>query len=168
MAPGAPATATTPSGPAKRPDLKKPETKKPADGAGKKAQPVKNAETKRFKAGTVVSYAGHSRTIGEDGFGEDVPETGLTVEEVFGLLTDDFPELSKSRAELVHDAKENRIIPVLKGHRKGAFRDGALTVHRKPPPLPVDGWPPVTHILGDDGVYAARTSQAAVFVVGDR
>lgn len=158
------ATATTPSsGPAKKPDLKKPETTKPpATAAGKGAQPVKKAEPKRFKAGTVVSYAGHARTIGEGGFGEDVPETGLTEEEVFGLLSDDFPELSKTRAELVHDAKENRIIPVLKGHRKGTSE--TLAVHRKPPPLPVDGWPPVTHLLGDDGVYAARATQAAVFV----
>ncbi len=161
--PGPAAAATTQSGPAKKPDLKKPETKKPADGAGKKTQPAKKAEPKRFKSGTVVSYAGHSRTIGEGGFGEDVPEAGLTVEEVFGLLSDDFPELSKSRAEIVHDAKENRIIPVLKGHRKGA-QGGAFTVHRKPPQLPVDGWPPVTHLLGRDGVYAARTTQAAVFV----
>jgi PRTRC genetic system protein A len=164
VAGGSPATAPTSSGPAKRPDLKNPETKKPAaDSVSKKAEPAKKAEPKRFKAGTVVSYAGHSRTIGEDGFGEDVPETGLTVEEVFGLLSEDFPELSKSRAELVHDASENRIILVLKGHRKGA-QGGTLTVHRKPPPLPVDDWSPVTHLLGEDGVYAARTTQAAVFV----
>ncbi len=158
-------TATTPSFRASRPDLKKPEPlEKPAAGTvGSKTQAAKKAEPKRFKAGTVVSYAGHSRTIGEDGFGGDVPDTGLTEEEVFRLLSGDFPELSRSRAELVHDPKENRIIPVLKGHRKGAAE--ALTVHRKPPPLPVDDWPPLTHLLGEGGVvYAARTTQAAVFV----
>ncbi|MDP9477371.1 MAG: hypothetical protein M3R38_17095, partial [Actinomycetota bacterium] len=156
--------ATAPSLRASRPDLKKPEPlEKPAAGTvGSKTQAAKKAEPKRFKVGTVVSYAGHSRTIGEDGFGGDVPESGLTEEEVFRLLSGDFPELSRSRAELVHDPKENRIIPVLKGHRKGG--GDALTVHRKPPPLPVDDWPPVTHLLGRGGVYAARTTQAAVFV----
>jgi PRTRC genetic system protein A len=160
------ATASSAPGPAKKPDLKKPEAPKPTGGAANKGgQLAKKAEPKRFKAGCVVSYAGHNRTIGEGGFGEDVPEAGLTEEGVFGLLSGDFPELSKSRAELVHDDKENRLIPVLKGHRKGTSRDGgAMTVHRKCPPLPVEEWPPVTHLLGRDGVYAARTTQAAVFV----
>ncbi|MDP9477091.1 MAG: hypothetical protein M3R38_15640 [Actinomycetota bacterium] len=159
-----PAPAATTPGPAKKPDLKKPEPKQPAGGAANKGgQPAKKAEPKRFKAGTVVSYAGHARTLGEGGFGEDIPETGLTEEEVFGLLSGDFPELSKSRAELVHDRSENRLIPVLKGHRKGTH-GGAMTVHPKPPSLAVEDWPPVTHLLGRDGVYAARSTQAAVFV----
>ena len=99
----------------------------------------------------VVLYAGHRI---------EVPTREMKLEEVRAqVLEEQFPELSKERTEMLYDEERGHIIPVLKGHRKGA--DGPIVVHTTVPPDYARK--PVFHMLGGDGVYEIRQTQAGNF-----
>ncbi|MEW6635351.1 MAG: Mov34/MPN/PAD-1 family protein [Actinomycetota bacterium] len=143
---------------------KKPEQKKPA--AAKKPEP------KKYPAGVEVHYSGHKKALPHE----------MTQAEVFEFLEDDFPELSADRAELRHDEEKNRLVPVLKAHKKGGVADqtgkdsssatpslkglaGAgksIEVLREPPDR--GSYPPVFRLLGADGVYEVRKTRLGTFV----
>ncbi len=116
-----------------------------------KATPGKPEEPEpdEYEIDRVVFYAGHRI---------EVPSRTMKLEEVRVMLEETFPELSKERTDMVYDKETGRIIPVLKGHKKGAT---TLTVYTEPPTSPV---PPVYHLLDSEGhVQEVRTTQVGVF-----
>lgn len=100
-----------------------------------------------------VHYAGHRI---------EVPSREMKLEGVREMLEEQFPELSKERTEMLYDDEKGLVIPVLKGHRKGSKKRQPLAVHRDIPENPEKR--PVFLILGADGVYEVRTTQAGSFV----
>jgi len=125
----------------KKKEEKKPEQKHPA---------AKKPEPRRFPEGVEVRYSGHRRALPRE----------MTEAEVFEFLEDDFPELSAERAELRYDAEKNRLVPVLKAHKKGAH--SPLVVLREPPDR--GSYPPVFRVFGTDGVYEVRKTLLGTFV----
>jgi hypothetical protein len=89
-----------------------PEEKKQSKKAEKK-EPVKKekaAPETKVNSDFVVFYAGHK---------VNVPEDGMTIEQVRAFLESDFPELSKERTEMTIDKEKKEIVPVVKGAKKG-------------------------------------------------
>lgn len=120
------------------------EKSKKAGGAAPKKEP------EVYDKDRVVHYAGHRI---------EVPTREMQLEDVRQMLEEQFPELSKERTEMLYDDEKGLVIPVLKGHRKGAQ---PLAVHREIPNDPEKR--PVFLMLGADGVYEVRTTQAGTFV----
>jgi len=122
--------------------------------ATKPATPPKAKEAPEpdvYEIDRVVYYAGHRL---------DVPSRTMKLETVRAWLEEQFPELTKERCELVYDAENGHIVPVLKAHKKGAERP--LTVWLTPP-SPI---PPVYHSLDEEGtVWEVRMTQTGRFQV---
>lgn len=97
-----------------------------------------------------VHYAGHRI---------EVPSREMKLEGVRQMLEEQFPELSKERTEMLYDDEKGLVIPVLKGHRKGTQ---PYAVHRDIPENPEKR--PVFLLLGADGIYEVRSTQAGMFV----
>lgn len=125
---------------------------KPASRTNKPIAPSKPAEEPEpdeYEIDRVVYYAGHRL---------EVPSRTMKLEDVRAWLEQTFPELTKERTEMVYDKNTGHIVPVLKGHKKGAK---ALAVYTEPPEPPV---PPVYYLLDRDGrVHEVRTTQTGVF-----
>ena len=124
-----------------------------------KNTPTSKAADKKGKNKTYpkisVYYAGN--TI-------ELPRSGMTAGEVHAFLEDDYRELSEKHSELIHDEENGLLIAYVKGQKKGAsaLSGKPLTVLRKPPE---EGSPDrrLFHLLADDGVYEARTTQVGTF-----
>jgi hypothetical protein len=86
--------------------FKKPEPKKtPAPSATAQKKP----EPKKYAQGTEVNV-----------FGQKVPlPKEMTEEDVFAFLEDDFPQVTKDRAEMRHDKEKNRLVVSFKSFKKG-------------------------------------------------
>ncbi|WP_258111086.1 Mov34/MPN/PAD-1 family protein [Alicyclobacillus sp. SP_1] len=129
------------------PTASKKKTKTTAPAASKE-----EPEPDVYEIDRVVYYAGHRL---------DVPSRTMKLEAVRAWLAEQFPELTKERCELVYDAENGHIVPVLKAHKKGT--DRPLTVFRTPPSDPV---PPVYHYLDAHGTtWEIRQTQTGRFQV---
>lgn len=125
---------------------KQPETKKQAV--------PKKAEPKTYAEGTELKYSGHTRELPREMSEKEILEW---------LSEDDFPELSPERAEIRHDKDKDRLVPVLKAHKKGAKSSGKkLEVLMEPPGR--GSFPPVFRLLGTDGVYEVRKTPLGSFI----
>jgi PRTRC genetic system protein A len=125
--------------------------KKSAARAKATVKPTEEPEPDVYDIDRVVYYAGHRL---------EVPSRTMKLEEVRAWLEETFPELTKERTEMVYDKNTGHIVPVLKGHKKGAAE---ITVYTEPPTPPV---PPVYHLLDREGrVYEVRQTQTGVFTV---
>ncbi len=82
----------------------------------KKAKPVTKPATEvepdEYPIDRVVFYAGHRMAV---------PSRTMKKEEVRAWLEETFPELSKENTEMIYDEKTGHLVPVLKGHKKGAI-----------------------------------------------
>jgi PRTRC genetic system protein A len=126
--------------------VKKPTTR--TTSAKATAKPAEEPEPDEYEIDRVVYYAGHRL---------EVPSRTMKLEDVRAWLEQTFPELTKERTEMVYDKETGHIVPVLKGHKKGA----AITVYTEPPAPPV---PPVYYLLDRDGrVYEVRQTQVGIF-----
>lgn len=127
--------------------------KKRAQEAQKRANaaPKKQEEPEEYDKDRFVSYAGHRI---------EIPRRNMKLEEVRQMIEEQFPELSKERTEMLYDEELGLVIPVLKGHRKGSDAK-TFTVLLEPPKA---DFPPVCHVIGEDGVYEVRSTQAGIFV----
>jgi len=111
-------------------------------------KPADEPEPDEYEIDRVVYYAGHHH---------EVPSRTMKLEEVRAWLEETYPELTKDRTELVYDKTNGHIIPVLKGHKKGAR---PLTVYTEHPENPM----PVYHFLDFDGlVWQIRRTQTGLF-----
>lgn len=119
---------------------------KPASGQRKK---------EKIYPKIAVYYAGN--TI-------DLPRSGMTAPEIHAFLEDDYRELGEKHSELIHDEERGLLIAYVKGQKKGAsaLSGKPLTVLREPP---AESAPErrLFHVLADDGVYEARTTQVGTF-----
>ncbi|MGF1473313.1 MAG: hypothetical protein ACFB50_16455 [Rubrobacteraceae bacterium] len=132
-------------------------------GKGKKKTPPKtgtqpgkaDGQKKKTYPKISVYYAGN--TI-------DLPRSGMSAPEIHAFLEDDYRELAEKHSELIHDEERGLLIAYVKGQKKGAsaLSGKPLTVLREPP---AESSPErrLFHVLADDGVYEARTTQAGTF-----
>lgn len=111
---------------------------------------VDEPEPNEYDLDRVVYYAGHRL---------DVPSRTMKLEDVRAWLEETFPELTKERVELVYDKETGHVVPVLKGHKKGAE---TITVYTEPPEGPL----PVYYYLDSTGrVLEVRRTQTGIFTV---
>ena len=120
---------------------------KHGDGKGKK-------EPKTYPRISVY-YAGN--TI-------ELPRSGMTAAEIHAFLEDDYRELGEKHSELIHDEEKGLLIAYVKGQKKGAsaLSGKPLTVLREPPGQESPDRR-LFHLLAEDGVYEARTTQVGTF-----
>lgn len=83
--------------------FKKPEPRKKAAGQ------TTGADEKKYPAGMEIHHAGHKVALGKE----------MTEAEVFGFLSDDFPEVTADRAEIREDKQKNRLVVAFKSFKKG-------------------------------------------------
>lgn len=115
--------------------------------------PQQFKEPDEYDRDRTVYYAGHDFQI---------TDRKMKLEDVRAWLQEThFPELSKERTRMEYDEDKGHIIPMLTGHRKGADRvpDEIPSVLTKVP----HKMPPSFHLLGRDGVYEIRSTQAGMF-----
>lgn len=128
------------------------QSREKAQAAAMKAQ-GKQEEPEEYDKDRVVYYAGHQIAV---------PSRRMRLEEVRIMIEDQFPELSKANTDMIYDEEKGAVIPVLKGHRKGAKRvlsSVRLDADRED----LNG--PVSYVLGADGyTYVVRHTQAGTFV----
>ena len=125
---------------------------KPAQKA-KSVSSVKSAEEPEpdeYEIDRVVYYAGHRK---------EVPSRTMKLEEVRAWLErEHFPELTKERTDMVYDKTTGHIVPVLKGHKKGAV----MTVYTEHPADPIPNY----YFLDEHGfVSQVRRTQTGIFSV---
>lgn len=150
-------------------DVQKVVTQRAAERARKNQQ--QNAGKKEpdvYDKDRIARYAGQAI---------EVPTREMKLEDVRAMLEETFPELSKERTEMLYDEEKGLVIPVLKGHRKGtdgmrmaaeflgldaATPKQPIAVHREVPTDSAER--PVFFMLGRDGVYEVRQTQAGQFV----
>lgn len=94
----------------------------------------------------------------------DLPRSGMSAAEIHAFLEDDYRELGEKHSELIHDEERGLLIAYVKGQKKGAsaLSGKPLTVLREPP---AESSPEsrLFHVLAEDGVYEARTTQVGTF-----
>lgn len=92
-------------------DTKEKKETKPALKAAPKSAPKKTQDQdQKVNTAYTVFYAGHK---------VNVPEDGMTLENLRKYLESDFPELSKERTRMTVDAKKNQVVPIVQGAKKG-------------------------------------------------
>ncbi|KPV45690.1 Mov34/MPN/PAD-1 family protein [Alicyclobacillus ferrooxydans] len=119
----------------------------------KSVSSVKSAEEpepEEYEIDRVVYYAGHRK---------EVPSRTMKLEEVRAWLErEHFPELTKERTDMVYDKTTGHIVPVLKGHKKGA----QMTVFTEHPTETLPNY----YFLDEYGVVSeVRRTQAGVFSI---
>lgn len=131
----------------------KAKTPQPSDQSGKQAA-GKQKKEKTYPR-IAVYYAGN--TI-------DLPRSGMSAPEIHAFLEDDYRELAEKHSELIHDEERGLLIAYVKGQKKGAsaLSGKPLTVLREPP-AESSSDQRLFHVLADDGVYEARTTQVGTF-----
>lgn len=114
------------------------------------AKAVEDLEPDEYEIDRVVYYAGHRK---------EVPSRTMKLDEVRAWLErEHFPELTKERAEMVYDKATGHIVPVLKGHKKGAV----MTVYTEHPADPIPNY----YFLDEHGfVSEVRRTQTGIFSV---
>lgn len=137
------------------PDVQNEITRRYIASKPKPAGSTPAAEPETYPEGLAVYYGGHQLAV---------PDLTWRIEGVRTWLieTHGFKELSKERANLLYDKEINGIVPVLKGHTKGAD-EKPMEVYRGIPDEPVRRAPRF-YILGNDGVYEVRRTQAGQFI----
>lgn len=133
-------------------DVQKVVTQRAAERARKNQQ--QNAGSKEpdvYDKDRVARYAGQAIPV---------PTREMSLEQVREMLEETFPELSRERTEMLYDEEKGLVIPVLKAHRKGSTQP--IAVHREVPHDSPNR--PVFYMLGRDGVYEVRQTQAGQFV----
>lgn len=137
------------------PDVQREITRKNLANRPKPPGVTPAAEPETYPEGLAVYYGGHQLAV---------PDLTWRIEEVRTWLieTHGFKELSKERANLLYDKEINGIVPVLKGHTKGAG-EKPMEVYRVIPDAEVR-FSPRFYILGNDGVYEVRKTQAGQFI----
>lgn len=112
-------------------------------------------EPEEYPEGRFVSYAGNRI---------EVPDRTMKLEDVRqNILEDMFPELTRENTDMLYNKEKNMIVPAIKGHKKGGPEpEQPIPVYRR---IPVDhAERPVYHVIGNDGVYQVRHTQAGVFI----
>lgn len=125
---------------------------KPAQKAksGASVKSAEEPEPDEYEIDRVVYYAGHRKVV---------PSRTMKLEEVRAWLeSEHFPELTKERTDMVYDKTTGHIVPVLKGHKKGA----QMTVFTEHPTDKVSNY----YFLDEHGVVSeVRRTQTGVFSV---
>jgi hypothetical protein len=84
----------------------------------KPTSPVKK-EKKEIKvfADWTIHYYGNTFSIGD--FVQDIPEDGITTEQLREAMAQEFFEMTKDRTHFDHDAENKRLFPKVTGGAKG-------------------------------------------------
>lgn len=115
--------------------------------------PQQFKEPDEYDRDRMVYYAGHNF---------EITDRTMKLEDVRKWLQEThFPEMSKERTKMEYDEDTGHIVPMLTGHRKGNDRvpDEIPSVLTMVP----EKMPPSFYLLGRDGVYEVRTTQAGMF-----
>ncbi len=114
------------------------------------AKAPEEPEPDEYEMDRVVYYAGHRK---------EVPSRTMKLEDVRAWLErEHFPELTKERTDMVYDKATGHIVPVLKGHKKGA----ELVVYTEHPAEPMPNY----YFLDEHGfVSEVRRTQTGIFSV---
>lgn len=134
---------------------KKEEKNQPKQGTGGAKSPA--AKPKTYPEGTLVVHQGDQKTLDKE----------MTEKEVYDLFNEDHPDVSMDRYELLEDKEKKRFWFKAKGFKKGGRpeKDGRpLTVLTDAPADRVEEFPPVCHVLGEDGVYEVRRTPLGTFI----
>lgn len=136
------------------PKAKKKPGEKKTPAATKPKTPPKPPEPKKYGRLTLLVYGNRLQ----------LPREGMTEEEVFEFLSGDYPEHTREHSQLVEDKERGFLIPVLKGHRKGAAPARELSFWDRVPREPVRELRPVERFLSAGGLYEMRRTQIGTFV----
>lgn len=87
------------------------------DDAKKSTTQVKKKQEIKVFADWTIHYYGNTFTVIQ--FVPDVPESGITTEELRAAMVQEFFEMTKERTHFDHDAENKRLFPKVTGGAKG-------------------------------------------------
>lgn len=86
-------------------------------GDNKPSTPTKKKTDIKVFADWTIHYYGNTFTVTE--FVQDIPESGITTEDLRLAMAQDFFEMTKERTHFDHDAENKRLFPKVTGGAKG-------------------------------------------------
>lgn len=86
-------------------------------GDSKPSTPTKKKTDIKVFADWTIHYYGNTFTVTE--FVQDIPESGITTEDLRLAMAQDFFEMTKERTHFDHDAENKRLFPKVTGGAKG-------------------------------------------------